>query len=100
MKVSGVHAVTELKKTCNACPAQWEGRTSDGRWVYVRYRWGGLRIGFGADLKEAVRDDDSFYLDIGDDMDGCLTGEQLREATRHLPVVWPQEITTPKGWEE
>jgi hypothetical protein len=31
--------VTRLVHTCLAAPSQWEGRTHDGRPIYVRYRW-------------------------------------------------------------
>jgi hypothetical protein len=51
--------ITEIIQTCGACPAQWEGKTADGRYVYIRYRHGVGRIGFGATLDDAV-DDDTF----------------------------------------
>lgn len=37
--------VTKLIRTCSACPSQWEGETEDGRYLYIRYRWGRLRGG-------------------------------------------------------
>jgi len=46
--------VVELTKTCKACPAQWEGQLDDGRVIYVRYRWGGLSVGMGATLDDAL----------------------------------------------
>jgi len=36
--------VVEVWKTCDAFPAQWEGKTKDGKDVYVRYRWGNLTV--------------------------------------------------------
>lgn len=30
--------------TCGACPKTWNGITSDRKKVFVRYRWGNLRI--------------------------------------------------------
>jgi len=36
--------VSEVVRTCHACPSQWEGTTSEGQHVYVRYRWGFLRV--------------------------------------------------------
>ena len=48
--------VTELRKTCDACPSQWEGRTADGRHIYIRYRFGDLSFGTGESFESAVRD--------------------------------------------
>jgi len=36
--------VIKIDQTCGACPSQWEGKTVDGKEVYVRYRWGYLRV--------------------------------------------------------
>jgi len=44
----------ELKMTCDVCPSQWEGKTEDGKTVYILYRWGCLSAGVGATLDEAV----------------------------------------------
>jgi len=44
--------ITELTHTCLACPSQWEGRLSDGRPLYIRYRWGYLKI--SVDVKGEV----------------------------------------------
>lgn len=68
---SSGESVVELKMTCLACPAQWEGRMSDGRWVYVRFRHGRLSLGYGVTLSRAVRDDAVIYSEEGDrgDMD-------------------------------
>lgn len=65
--------VVELRQTCMACPSQWEGRTRDGRYVYIRYRWGHLTWGLGASPDLAVRA--SMHCDgihSGDDLDGTL----------------------------
>ena len=77
--------VTELRQTSPASPAQWEGTTSDGRIVYVRYRSGWLEAGIGSSLDEAV--DASASLDgfpdllyrekIGGDLDGDLTQDEV-----------------------
>ena len=79
--------VNELELTCSACPAQWEGRTNDGRWVYVRYRSGFLQVGVGDTLSEAVGSD-AIIRKVGDGADGYMTYEELREVTRGL-VDWP-----------
>jgi len=49
--------VEEIRQTCTACPSQWEGRTTDERPIYIRYRWGVLSVRLGppgGDLPSAV----------------------------------------------
>jgi len=79
--------VVELEQTCDGCPAQWQGRTADGRYVYVRYRWGWLQVGFGATFDEAIGDE-TILERLGGSYDGYLTYEELREATS-FRVDWP-----------
>ena len=69
--------VTELVKTCNACPAQWDGKTSDGGDLYIRYRWGYLRVDLNGET--------IWGAPVGEDQwDGTLNEEQLAEHTRGL----------------
>lgn len=46
--------ITELRKTCDACPAQWEAKTPDGQFVYIRYRYGVLTMGVGPSIDHAI----------------------------------------------
>ena len=50
-----------LKKTTEHSPSQWEGRTADGRAVYIKYRSGHLQVGVGKNLEEAVRNAEAVY---------------------------------------
>jgi hypothetical protein len=34
----------KLENLGSSCPSQWEGTTESGNKVYVRYRWGNLRV--------------------------------------------------------
>lgn len=34
--------VIKIELTCASHPSQWEGRTSDDRAIYIRYRYGGF----------------------------------------------------------
>lgn len=36
--------VVECKCTCSGCPSQWEARTSEGEWLYIRFRHGALSV--------------------------------------------------------
>lgn len=50
--------IVSLVLTCGACPSQWDGRTDDGRKVYIRYRHG-----FGS-VRLAAPGDDSEYAAV------------------------------------
>jgi hypothetical protein len=73
--------VISYRKTCPACPAQWEGVCSDGRFIYIRFRWGSLTWGVGNTIELAV--DDSFAcLDIISDEDsynGYMEDEEMKK---------------------
>lgn len=32
--------LAKVVQTCFACPSQWDAWTPDGRYVYLRFRWG------------------------------------------------------------
>ena len=65
MKVKG------LEMTCGACPSQWEGRTEDGEYVFIRYRYGWLRVDVG---NQTI-----FETEHGDSLSGVMgTDEMLR----------------------
>jgi hypothetical protein len=78
--------VTSLFKTCNSCPSQWEGGTQDNRQIYIRYRYGRLTVSVGDvgddDEFAAVRGEVIFSDDIGDDLDGYLSDDEMRERLR------------------
>lgn len=98
--------VATLKKTCVACPSQWEGTLEDGQVIYARYRSGALSVGIGDDIDEAVRNgwtDEALYADyVGDGFDGFLDFEEL---TIHLhgllefPADLVVEKERPLSWE-
>ena len=80
----------ELKRTCYACPSQWEGQTDDNRWVYFRYRHGYLRVEIG---KEGIDVDDNKFFDgvevifekhIGSALDGYMTFDELKSLTKNI----------------
>lgn len=79
-----VHA-SDLAQTCRACPSQWEGPTLDGRFLYIRYRWGRLQAGVGPTLDLAV---DS-TLEIGDrtPLFSQVIGERFDGVIQLAPVM-------------
>lgn len=85
----------ELRKTCGACPSQWEGTLEDGREVYIRYRWGGLEVVVGKTVDQAIdalftvgplREGQEILLQeqIGGEYDGVLSESELFERIGHL----------------
>jgi hypothetical protein len=74
--------VLTLKKTCLACPSQWEGDLEDGRAVYARFRHGHLSVGIGGTVKQAVGNamsDQALYEgNIGDGLDGFMDFDELK----------------------
>ena len=38
--------IISLRRTCIACPSQWEGISDDGRTVLIRYRHGNLSVSY------------------------------------------------------
>jgi hypothetical protein len=75
---------------------QAEGRTRDGRHVYVRYRRPWFSIGVGADPDEAAGTD-TFVSDEHLDADPSrITLSTLKAWTEGEGIEWPDRIT---GWD-
>lgn len=70
--------VERIEKTCDAVPAQWEGITADGDWIYFRYRWGRFSIALWSDESGADWTD-IYWAQIGDDLDGSMGYAKLRK---------------------
>ena len=88
--------VIEATRTCVWCPSQWDGRTDDDRAVYVRYRWGCLRVTVGEpgdrDEFAGVRGRWVYSAEIGDGFDGALSGAELARRTAGV-LEWPETVT-------
>lgn len=72
--------VTEIRRTCFACPAQWEGKTESG-YVYVRFRWGTLSVGLGPTIKDALAAAAIFEWHDDDEYGGFMEYDELRKIT-------------------
>ncbi len=92
----GLPRLVALKKTCTACPSQWEGSLEDGRAIYARYRHGELSVGVGNDIDEAVgnsRSDQALYADYaGDGLDGYMDLDELKVHLHGL-LEFPTNLT-------
>ena len=77
--------VKKYEKTCNACPAQWDIYLEDGRYIYVRYRWGTLSLTL-SDSPENVFDNGEviFCESLEGPFDGYMSDEELQEITKDI----------------
>lgn len=74
--------VSKATCTCWACPDQWEGMITDGRYFYLRYRSGVARLGIGGNVDEAIEDTmpggRGVWVQVGDPLDGVFESDEAR----------------------
>lgn len=72
---------SSVTQTCFACPSQWDAETEDGRYVYVRYRWGTLRIEVAPNPESLSEEYQTVYREVlGDEYDGVISWYEVEEA--------------------
>jgi len=69
--------VSEIRRTCIACPAQWEGETESGN-LYIRFRHGHLSVRLGPTIDEAIGGRAIFEWDDVDGRNGFMEYEELK----------------------
>ena len=76
--------LTQLERTCCACPSQWEGLTDDGNYVYIRYRGGRLRADVAKTRFQWAKGVkiQLFGQVVGEPLDGYMTDEEMKVALR------------------
>jgi hypothetical protein len=52
--------IVYLTKTCDAAPAQWQGKLANGHDIYIRYRYGHLSVRMGEHLFDDHVDPDAW----------------------------------------
>ena len=81
--------VMSLVQTCERHPSQWEGWTSRGSVIYVRFRHRRLWIGLAPDYRRTALTTFFFARYPGEDGDdGYLRYETLQRLTQGI-VAWP-----------
>jgi hypothetical protein len=85
--------VRKLVQISNLHPAQWQGRTESGDYIFVRYRYGRLWIGIAPDYHRTPPTT-VFETGYGDLGDGYLSFRLLRARTRGV-VEWPKRTSRP-----
>lgn len=74
--------VDSFEQTCDSHPSQWSGLTTDGREIYIRYRWGGLSVD--------VAGHRILFIAYGDHYDGKLSTAAMKDLTSAI-LDW-QEV--------
>jgi len=87
--------VTEIKRTCRACPAQWEGKAESGS-VYIRFRWGHLTVSLGSSIKNAVLTDPVFEWH-DPELGGFMEYDELKKITKGVLDLPDTEFTEAEG---
>lgn len=64
----------DLIRYSSFCPTQWEGETTNGEEVYIRYRWGFLSID--------INGEEVFGVKVGEEFDGMMNDEDMKEFTK------------------
>jgi hypothetical protein len=72
--------VTEIRRTCFACPAQWEGKTESG-YVYIRFRHGTLDVRSGSTITDAIAGPTIFEWHDADESGGFMEYDELKKLT-------------------
>lgn len=81
----------KLVRTCDSCPSQWEGKTMDGKFIYIRYRQGELYLGVDSNELNAISKNLPKELAFTCSIDvksnpyaGSLTNDEMKERLKEF----------------
>ena len=77
-ELAQLNVVKFYTKTCDACPAQWQGLLSDANTFYVRYRFGNLTCHIPYPTTYEQYQAPVYQKTIGDDLDGSMTTFEMQ----------------------
>lgn len=84
--------VVKVRRTCTACPSQWEGETSTGQYVYARYRGGHMRVDVAPTEEQwssaRMANFTVYRENFGHPLDGYIEYSELKEHTAGV-LEWP-----------
>lgn len=72
--------IKTIEQTCDFCPSQWEGYTTDNTPFYIRYRWGYLSVRLGKELgciDDAINGEEVFGEQLDDEWNGVMSTEEM-----------------------
>ena len=75
--------ISDIEMTCGACPTQWEGTTTDGQYVYIRYRHGMFQVGIGATDDDAVVNSQTIAY-VERQADGVMDNDEMMQLTANM----------------
>lgn len=77
----GKFKVKSCKQTSTACPSQWDIYTTDGKYIYARYRWGylSLTLNWGTDDRQVI-----LGQNVRDGLDGYMKTAELIKLTSSI----------------
>ena len=92
------YEIVSLKRTCLACPSQWEGKTRDNREVYIRYRHGQLDLWVSEPDEEFTFDTGTLVLSTqcGEEFHGVMDIAGLQKAVAEELKSGEDEILFPR----
>ena len=79
--------IVDLVKISRSRPTEWKGRAADGTWLYVRYDWGLLEVGFG-ESPEAAAAAPRWCRLVNEGYERSMYLAALKRATQDL-FAWP-----------
>jgi hypothetical protein len=80
--------VKEIDMTTGACPTQWEGMTTDGEFIYIRYRHGYFTCGIGETEDDAISRD-VLWKEVPRWADGIMDWDEMMVLTEEI-LDWSQ----------
>ncbi len=85
--------VVSLRRTCPACPSQWEGLLDNDDYLYVRYRHGVFTAGHGDTIDAAVANTNCIYTaDYGDSLDGYMTNITMMNKLKAAGLLFHPDV--------
>lgn len=83
--IQPIIAIPEVLPICRACPSDWEVKDHLGREVYIRFRWGTLRVTVVDNPDRPP--EELFVLKHGHPLDGIMSMEEMIELTKAV-IDW------------
>jgi hypothetical protein len=83
--------ISALRQTTVSSPSQWDGRLTDGRPIYIRYRWGQLSVHLG-EGEDGARADDAAPWFSGEVNDWRVPDIDLPQVLRVTGLALSSEI--------
>lgn len=71
--------VKNIRQTSHFCPSQWEGRTENNEYLYVRYRFGCLSVEIDGKLL--------YSRELNDGLDGIIELEEVISVLKKESII-------------